>query len=174
MALKKIKTPGDMLSEVFNRTIEIMSDLTTATAAASINASLTSARSLVKFQKGTTKAGLNVVGKVQEYTEKSLRDAVKKGKWLPEEGKDVVDEWAKMMDSGINEFGKVVDKSFDLMLKYLDRVEKDAKEKEAKPKTVAKQSVEKKAPAKKAAAKKKATSKKAAAQKKSAPADASK
>ncbi|MCK5862648.1 MAG: hypothetical protein KAH38_09190, partial [Candidatus Hydrogenedentes bacterium] len=127
MVSKKVKKPGDMLAEVFNHAVEIMSDLTTVTAVASVNASLTSARRLVRFQKGTTKAGLNVVGKVQQYTEKSLREAVKDGKWLPEEGKDVVDEWAVMMDSGIDEFSRVVDKSFDLMLKYLDRIEKDAK-----------------------------------------------
>jgi len=171
MASKKSKTPGEMLSEVFNRTVEIMSDLTTATAAASVNASLTSARSMVEFQKGATKAGLNVVGKVQEYTEKSLRDAVKEGKWLPEEGKEVVDEWAKMMDSGIKEFGKVVDKSFDLMLKYLDRVEKS---KQTKPSAAAttptkkllKKTAQKKSPAKKKTAARKPTSAKKTSSKK--------
>jgi hypothetical protein len=150
MASKKAKTPVEMLSEVFNRTVEIMSDLTTATAAASVNASLTSARSMIKFQKGATKAGLNVVGKVQEYTEKSLRDAVKDGEWLPEEGREAVDEWAKMMDSGIEQFSRVVDKSFDLMLKYLDRVEKEGK---AKSKTSEKKSTTQKASVKKAPAK---------------------
>lgn len=158
MSLEKIKSPGDMLSEVFNRTVEIMSDLTTATAAASVNASLTSARSLVKFQKGATKAGLKVVGRVQEYTEKSLRDAVKKGDWLPEEGKDVVDEWATMMDSGINEFGRVVDKSFDLILKYLDHLESNEQVEKTKAKPAAKKSpAKKKATSKKTASKKKKT-----------------
>jgi len=147
--------------------------LTTATAAASVNASLTSARSMIKFQKGATKAGLNVVGKVQEYTEKSLRDAVKDGEWLPEEGREAVDEWAKMMDSGIEQFSRVVDKSFDLMLKYLDRVEKDKKvkitaNKPAVPKASAKKATTKKAAAQKTPVKSKATARKPAAAKKSA------
>lgn len=176
MASKKAKKPGDMLSEVFNRTVEIMSDLTTATAAASMNASLTSARRLVKFQKGATKAGLNVVGRVQEYTEKSLRDAVKDGNWLPKEGKEVVDEWAKMMDGGIDEFGKVVDKSFDLMLTFLDRVEKEgkAKSKTSEKKSTTPKASAKKAPARKAAAKKKTAARKPAAKKKSTAAKSSK
>ena len=158
MAAKKAKKPGDVLSDVFHHAIEIMSDVTTAAAAASVNASLISVRHLVKFQKGSVMAVLKLLGKVQEYTEKSFRDAMKNGSWLPAEGKDVVDEWAKMMDSGIDEFSRVVDKSFDLMLKYLDRVEKEAKAKDTKEKAPAKKSA-----AKKPAKRKPGTKKKSAA-----------
>jgi len=172
MAAKKTKKPQDVLSEIFHRTVEIMGDLTAATATASMNASLTSAKHLVKFQKSSTQAGLKLVGKVQDYTEKSLRDAMKDGKWLPGEGKDVVDEWAKMMDSGLDEFSRVVEKSFDLVLKYLDRVEKEAKAKESKSKTGAtKRASQKRAPKKSAARKTSAkkTSKRKAASKKKTP-----
>lgn len=146
MTSRNPQKTGDILTEIFNRTVEIMSDLTTATAAASLNASFTSARRLIKFQKGATKAGLHVVEKVQDYTERSLRDAVKEGKWLPEEGKEVVDEWSSMMHSGIREFSRVVDKSFELILKYLDGVEKEARKNTITPtpaKTPAKESAKK-------------------------------
>ncbi len=97
MATSKKKKPGDMLYDMFSRSMEVMADLTQATAAASMDKSLASARHLVKFQKTCTKAGLSLVRKVQDYTEKTLREAVKKGDWMPEEGKDVVDDWSKMM-----------------------------------------------------------------------------
>ena len=165
MATKKKQAknkPAAIISDVFNRSIEIIGDLAGATAASSINASLTSARYLVKFQKSSAKAGLDVVAKVQEYTEKSLRNAMKEAEWAPEEGKDVVDEWAKMMGSGIDEFNRVIDKSFDLVLKLIDRIEKERKEK-AKPKETASASPAPKKSKAKPAAKPKTTAKKKSA-----------
>ena len=152
MAAKKNKKPSDVLSEVFNRTVEVMGDLAAATTSASVNTSLASARYLVKFQKSSTKAGLNLVGKVQQYTEKTLRQAMKEASWVPDEGKDVVDEWAEMMHSGIDEFGRVIDKSFDLVLKFLERVEKDAKTSQTRKKASAKKGGAKTSAAKKKAA----------------------
>lgn len=171
MAAKKkqaSKSPANILSDVFNRSMEVMSDLANATAATSMNASLTSARYLVKFQKSSAKAGLDLIGKVQEYTEKTLRKAMKEAEWAPDEGKDVVEEWAKMMGSGIDEFGRVIDKSFDLVLKLIDRVEKEKKASKAsepagaspaaKKKTASKTKAKAKAKARrKPAAKKKST-----------------
>ena len=172
MTSMKSQRTGDVLSEIFNRTVEIMSDLRTATAAASMNASFPNARRLIKFQKGATKAGLHVVEKVQDYAENSLRDAIKQDRWLPEEGKEVVDEWSSMMHSGIKEFGHVVDKSFDLMLKYLDSVEKEARNKNTTPTqegTTVKKPVKKKSASRKTTVKKstvkKTTTKKPATRK---------
>ncbi len=165
MATKKKQEknkPGAIISDVFNRSVEIIGDLAGATAASSVNASLTSARYLVKFQKSSTKAGLDVVAKVQEYTEKSLRNAMQEADWAPEEGKEVVDEWARMMGSGIDEFNRVIDKSFDLVLKLIDRIEKDRKEK-AKPEAKAStSSAPKKSKAKSTAKRKPAAKKKSA------------
>ena len=160
MTSKKQLKPGDMFLDVFNRSVELVSDLTTASAAAAMNAPLTSARSLVKFQKGVTHTGLNLVGKVKEYTEKSLRTKLEEDKLLPEEAGEVVDEWAKMMDSGLSEFSKVVDKSYEQMLKYLERVEKETGKKETKLKTAAEKTTIKKVPAKKTTTPKPASKKK--------------
>lgn len=169
MVASKNKKPGDLLYDVFNRATEVLGDLTTATATASKTASLASAKHLVKLQKASMKAGLGLVTRVQDYTEKALRGAIKDGKWLPEEGKDVVDEWADMMDGGVKEFSRVVDKSFDLVIKYIERLEKEAeKGNKTKAATGAKKTAAaKKSPAKKAPAKK-ASAKKAPAKKKSA------
>lgn len=118
------KKTSHILSDVFNRSIEVISDLASTTTATSMNASLTSAHYLVRFQKSSAKAGLDLISKVQDYSEKTLRKAMKEADWAPDEGKEVVDEWAKMMGSGIDEFSRVIDKSFDLVLKLIERVEK--------------------------------------------------
>lgn len=154
----------DLFADVIERSLEIMQDLTLATAAASMDASIASARRLVKLQRGGVKTGLGLVSKVQKYTEKSLHKAVKDGDWLPKEGKEVVDDWSKMMKSGLDDFTQVTDKSFELLLHFLDRVEKEQKAKASKasansgaPKTAAPGAP--KAPAKrKPAAKKKSAS----------------
>ncbi len=171
MATKKDDAPltkaSDFLVDAFNRSFEVMHDLTRATCETSKDASIASARYMVKFQKSSVKAGLGLVGKTQKVTEKSLRDALKKGKWLPRESREVVDEWSQMMKSGLDEFGRVTDKSFELLLRFLDRVEKehhDKLEKEEKAaskpaarKTATTASAKAKTAKRKPAAKKKAT-----------------
>lgn len=156
---------SDLLSEILGRSLEAMRDFSVTTSGASVDASLSGARRLVKFQRSSVKAGLALVAKVQKYTEKSLHAAAKEGKWLPREGKEAVEDWSNMMKSGVEEFTRVTDKSFELLLTYLDRVEKEKKAKPAKEtpaapgKTRAKRSAPKKAPAKRKAAPRKNPSK---------------
>ena len=170
MATKKkssLAGAADLLPEILKRSLETLGEVSLATASASAEASIASARHMVKFQRAGVKAGMGLVSKVQKFTEKSLHDAVKDGKWLPKEGKEVVDEWSKTMKSGVDEFSRVTDKSFDLLLNFLDRVEKDQKAKSSEKK----QSASKSSTAKTAtsASKKKAPAKrKTAAKKKSA------
>ncbi len=129
MANKKsgasVTTASDFLAEALNRSFEVIHDITRATCDRSADASITGARYLVKFQQSSVKAGLGLVAKAQKVTEKSLRDAMKKGKWLPGESRDIVEEWSRMMKSGVDEFTRVTDKSFELLLQFLDRVEKE-------------------------------------------------
>ena len=154
---------GDLLSEILGRSLEAMRDFSVTTGGASMDASISGAKRLVKFQRSSVKAGLALVAKVQKHTEKSLHAAAKEGKWLPLEGKEAVDEWSKMMKSGVDEFSRVTDKSFELLLTYLDRVEKEKKARSAKKASVApvkaraKRSVSKKAPPKRKTASKKDT-----------------
>lgn len=119
------KQSVEFLPEILRKSLEIMGDLALATGAASVDASVSSARHLIKFQRGSVKAGLGLISKVRDYTEKSLHEAVKEGKWLPGEGREVIDEWSAMMKSGVDEFSRVTDKSFELLLNYLDRLEKE-------------------------------------------------
>lgn len=158
---------GDFLSEILGRSLEAVRDFSVATGGASMEASISSARRLVKLQRSSVKAGLALVAKVQKYTEKSLHAAAKEGKWLPGEGKEAVEEWSNMMRSGVEEFTRVTDKSFELLLTYLDRVEKEKKSKTEKKMppasgtATAKRSAPKKASAKRKAAPRKRASKSA-------------
>lgn len=115
----------EFLPELLQKSLKILGDLSMATGTASVEASIASARHLINLQRVSVKAGVGLVSKVQQYTEKSLLDAVKDGKWLPREGNEVIEEWTRMMQSGVDEFARVTDKSFELLLQYLDRVEKE-------------------------------------------------
>ncbi len=141
-------TASDFLAEALNRSFEVIHDITRATCDSSADASITGARYLVKFQQSSVKAGLGLVAKAQKVTEKSLRDAMKKDKWLPGESRDIIEEWSRMMKSGVDEFTRVTDKSFELLLQFLDRVEKEHQP--APEKKTARPAARKKAPSPKA------------------------
>lgn len=84
-------------------------------------------RSLLRLEHRGLSNAIKGVGSVQARAEKMVRSTVNKATWLPAEGKDVVAEWVKMLHSGRVEFQKTIDKSFALLLKYLDRLEKEIK-----------------------------------------------
>lgn len=153
---------SNFLGEFLGQSMDVLGGLMKATTAASAEASFTSAKRLVKFQKLSAQVGLSFVRKVQDFTGKGLRAASEKGDWLPKEAHKIVDEWDHMLAGGVKEFTRVMDKSFDLLLEGLERIEKEHKKKDA-PKEPA--AAVKKAPAKKATAKAKAGSAKKAARK---------
>ena len=69
---------------------------------------------------------IDALGKLQKRSDKMVRRTVKDADWIPGEGKDVVEEWVSTMEKARAEFKKATDKSFDLLLKYLKRLEKGA------------------------------------------------
>ena len=117
--------------------------------------------SIIDFQKATFDNTVDVIGKVQEQTGKSLHNLLKDASWMPGEGKEVVDEWIGSVRKSRKDFKRTMDKSFDLLVKYFERVKseegkKPAKKKKAKKKAAKKKAVKrgpKKAAAKKASAK---------------------
>lgn len=111
--------------------------------------------SVVDFEKTTFDNAFKVISQLQEQSEKAVQNLVEGANWLPKEGKSIVKEWIHMLRTGRGDFKKTVDKSFDLLTDYLERV---SKAEETAAKTAAA-----KAPAKKKAAKKKAAKKIAAA-----------
>lgn len=107
--------------------------------------------SVVDFEKTTFDNAFKVISQLQEQSEKAVQNLVEGMNWLPKEGKSIVKEWIHMLRMGRGDFKKTVDKSFDLLTDYLERV---SKAEEAAAKTAAA-----KAPAKKKTAKKKAAAK---------------
>ncbi len=134
--------------------------------------------SVVEFQKTTLRNSINLIGKAQEQTGRILHDLLKKAEWVPSEGREVIDEWNHAMKRGREEFKKTSDKSFDLIIQYLERVQRNEQKSPAAPTMSAKSAFpEKSAPsaaAVKSAAKKPATKKPAAAKKPTAKKSAAK
>jgi len=163
----------DTVNDLVSHSMKLAGDLIDSGSTASKDISLSSAKHLLKIRQGAMKTGLSLIGKTNKQVDKIIRDRVKEQEWMPEEGKECLDEWADMLDSGLKEFTRVVDSSFEKMLKLVERSGKkktsgkckgsaaapssckaESAEAPAK-KTTAKKATTKKAPAKKPAAKKK-------------------
>lgn len=99
------------------------------------------ALSVIELQRKTFDNTLKGVGKLQDQTGKMLHKMAQNSAWVPDEGKQVVDEWNKATHRGREEFKKTMDKSFDLLAKYFERVKKGEPHKKA--------AARKRAPAKK-------------------------
>ena len=128
------------------------------------NMSLDATLGVINLQKRAFDASFKALSKLELQAEKSVQQMVKKSAWLPAESKEVVDDWAKMLKTGRDDFQKTVDKSFDLMTKFIKRVQHEGVA--GKHKSHAKAAVVRK----RVTVKKKAAKKKAPAKKKAAPA----
>jgi polyhydroxyalkanoate synthesis regulator phasin len=119
------------------------------------------AHSLLGLQRSTFDNAFKLITKVQERSEKLVDDQIATASWMPKEGKDVVREWSRTLREGRSEFQKTVDKSYDLLMSYFARIEKQEQKELSSRKSPPKTKV---AAAKKraAAAKKKAPAKRAA------------
>lgn len=116
---------------------------------------------VVEFQKTAFDNTVDTLGRLQKRSDRMISRAVKDVSWVPAEGKEVVEEWITTMEKARVEFKKSTDKSFNLLLKYLKRLEKGSPKKKAAAKT--KKKAARKKPAKrKVASKRKAKAKPAA------------
>ncbi len=125
-------------------------------------------KKLVKLQQKAFDKTFSLVAKVQDGSERAMKDTVGKAEWMPREGKDAVEEWMKLVRGGRKDFEATMDKSFSLLNGFLDRAEKEAAagKKGSKKKAAAKK--KSKAKAKPKAKKKAAPKKKRPAKKKAA------
>jgi len=107
------------------------------------------ALSVIELQRKTFDATLNGIGKLQDQTGKMLHKVAQSAAWVPDEGKQVVDEWNRATHRGRQDFQKTMEKSFDLLTHYFQRVKKGQP---AKKHTAKKRAPAKKKPAADAAA----------------------
>jgi hypothetical protein len=79
---------------------------------------------VIKLQRSMFDRTFKMLARIQKYSDKLVKRHVQGADWLPNEGKDIVKEWSHMLDEGRVEFEKTVDKSYDLLKEYLERVRK--------------------------------------------------
>lgn len=151
-AKKKKVSPRDVKKRV-QKLIQSVTRESTAKKAAQLTLTV------VDFQKTTIGNSIDVIGKLQDQTGKLLHKLMKDASWVPSEGREVVDEWIRTVKKGRADFKKSSDKSFDLISKYIKRLEKQQGSKAAARKKGAKKKPVTKSTAKKAATPRKSASK---------------
>jgi len=82
---------------------------------------------MVKLQRSTFDRAFKILSQVQKRSDKLLKDHIEDASWMPAEGSEVVKEWSRTLNDGRAEFQKTVDKSYDLLRAYFERLEKSAK-----------------------------------------------
>ncbi len=81
--------------------------------------------SVLKLQRSLFDRSFKVLARLQKYSDKLVKKHIQGAEWLPSEGKDIVKEWSGMLNDGRVEFQKTIDKSYDLLKDYLERVRKE-------------------------------------------------
>ncbi len=107
--------------------------------------------SAIKMQRSAVDKAFKIVTRVQESADKAVKGQMDDADWLPDEGKDIVKEWSRTLADGRAEFQKTVDKSYDLLRGYFERVKREQRtsgKKAAAPKSKAKKKSRAKRPAK--------------------------
>ncbi|MFP4500766.1 MAG: histone H1-like repetitive region-containing protein [Candidatus Hydrogenedentota bacterium] len=158
-------TPLDKVSSQAEKLMERISNRADEAASSTGRKACKLVLSVIDFQKTTFDNTFKIISQLQEQSEKMVSTMVTDSHWVPKEGKSVVKEWVQMLQTGRSDFRKTVDKSFDLLTDYFERVQKEG----IPSATTAKKSTTKKSTAKKSTAKKstpkKSTAKKSTAKK---------
>lgn len=93
--------------------------------------------SVVDLQKTTFNNAVKAIESLQNKSGKVLNELVENSSMMPREGKKVVEEWARMLKRSQQDLTKTMDKSFDLISAYFERIQKEesatAKSSAAKP-----------------------------------------
>ncbi len=156
-------TPLDKVSTQAEKLMERISNRADEAASSTGRKACKLVLSVIDFQKTTFDNTFKIISQLQEQSEKMVSTMVTDSHWVPKEGKAVVKEWVQMLQTGRSDFRKTVDKSFDLLTDYFERVQKE----EIPSGTTAKKSTAKKSTSKKSTAKK-STAKKSTAKKSTA------
>jgi hypothetical protein len=78
----------------------------------------------IELQRKAFNGAIRGIGSLQDRTGKMLHQFAKSASWVPDEGRQVVDEWTKVTKRGREDFQRSLDKSFDLLSQYFERVKK--------------------------------------------------
>ena len=76
------------------------------------------AKQMIEFQKATFDNSFNAAVMLQDQAEQLFNTSIEQAGWLPEEGKQMVDEWVRICKTGREGFKNAVDESFDKLAEY--------------------------------------------------------
>ncbi len=76
-------------------------------------------KQVLDFQKSTFDNAFNMMSMLQDQTEKTFSTFLETGMWpIPEEEKEVINEWVQSLKKGREEFKKVMDEGFQRVEGY--------------------------------------------------------
>ncbi len=76
------------------------------------------AKQMIEFNKSSFDNTFTAMVLLQEQTEKMVNSFMEQANWLPEEGRNILDEWLATYKKGRDEFKKTVDESFQKVQEY--------------------------------------------------------
>jgi len=76
------------------------------------------AKQMIEFNKSSFDNTFTAMVLLQEQTEKMVNSFMEQANWLPEEGRNILDEWLATYKKGRDEFKKTVDESFQKVREY--------------------------------------------------------
>lgn len=80
------------------------------------------ATNLIAFEKATFSNAAHLLGAINDQSERAIKNALGDATWMPKEGQEFVKEWNRTLRGTLKDFAKSVDKSFDLLSRYVERV----------------------------------------------------
>lgn len=82
-------------------------------------------KQIVEFQKQAFDSTFDAVVALQDQQEQFLTDLLERSSVVPEEGKQVINEWVETFRRSREDFKAAADKSYDLMEQYFERDEEE-------------------------------------------------
>ena len=69
-------------------------------------------KQMIDFNKATFDNSFSAMVMVQEQTEKMVSTLIEQATWMPEEGKNAINEWVQAYKKGRTDFKNTVDENF--------------------------------------------------------------
>jgi uncharacterized coiled-coil DUF342 family protein len=80
-------------------------------------------RQMLEFNKASFDNSFNAIALLQEQAEKAAHMMLDQATWIPEEGRNAINEWVKSYKKGRVDFKKYVDESFNKVETYFHSAE---------------------------------------------------
>jgi uncharacterized lipoprotein NlpE involved in copper resistance len=89
-------------------------------------------KQMIDFNKNTFNNTFHAMVTIQDQTEKMVNSFLAQASWLPEEGREAIDEWVNSYKQGREHFKELVDENFKKVEDFFAQTEKGTKAKTGK------------------------------------------